>query len=824
MNTEELQSQLAEAREELEAERIAAADLSSGLMAAELQVADLKRRLEESMAASGDTGQGSEATSQASELEAQRALAEQYRLEAADLRSMFDAMQFRIDSLQEKLTQAKEAAVPSDAGADEVHEQLRQARARIEALESGAQESRVEEEVSRVRAEYERQVATLRNDREVADAAAAEGVNAVKLLEEYKAAAAEAVGGPATPDDVRALSSLLHRAAEEEARFSESKEAESEAEIAKKQLATERERSEELASRVAELEKERARGSQSTSEAEESAQEARAALESLEKELISEREVSGELAARVDELEGEQAQSQDAIGRAQESTSNAEARLQEANEEVAALQLKTEELSSNLRDLDAEVVTLRAKSTQLDSQSVEVGRLQESETALREQLADLEAQRSALAEEVERERALRVENEAGSERKSADANEELAALKGELASLQNTFDEAVATHAEEVRRHKEEASLQASLARSRENDMEKLAGECSILQDSFDEAIRELEGIRAERQSLSERLSEVASSDESSGGTNPATTNGSKRKVNGGLRLADMDSEPSIETDNAELVPAGDASGEVSHGTETVEDEALGIVLVHIDDGEERCGPIESAVGGVGEINYLRDLSGATSGAPVQMVVNLASESFDLATLSALEPPEAVAYCVKDGRGVFFGRVTFFPPPCDLEACSARLLSERNGLQRLLAVGEDVDFMSGLRERLGKVRCSTAIAFDGRQAVDLIPMVKPQLVLVDLNLPRGDGLRVASQVVANPDLKNVKVAMFWSRPVDAAAFRQQAVFAIRDFVMDTPDLAKKVEEQIGDSSSGSRLGPLPRGPSAPEPAATTPGN
>jgi CheY-like chemotaxis protein len=101
--------------------------------------------------------------------------------------------------------------------------------------------------------------------------------------------------------------------------------------------------------------------------------------------------------------------------------------------------------------------------------------------------------------------------------------------------------------------------------------------------------------------------------------------------------------------------------------------------------------------------------------------------------------------------------------------------------------------MSGLREELGTMRCSTAIAFDGRQALDLIPMVKPQVVLVDLNLPRGDGLRVASQICSNPETANdISVAMFWTKPIDPTVFRQQAIYSMRDFSWKADDLTRRV--------------------------------
>jgi len=68
-----------------------------------------------------------------------------------------------------------------------------------------------------------------------------------------------------------------------------------------------------------------------------------------------------------------------------------------------------------------------------------------------------------------------------------------------------------------------------------------------------------------------------------------------------------------------------------------------------------------------------------------------------------------------------------------------------NKKTRLLAVGAEADAFISLRQALGRQGMSLSIAWDDKQAADLVPMVRPEIVVVDLALPpRGGHGAVAS--------------------------------------------------------------------------------
>ena len=96
------------------------------------------------------------------------------------------------------------------------------------------------------------------------------------------------------------------------------------------------------------------------------------------------------------------------------------------------------------------------------------------------------------------------------------------------------------------------------------------------------------------------------------------------------------------------------------------------------------------------------------------LALNMLTRTLDpIATLAecaklGIDDPVAFTYFAYGGRGFVAGMVDFFPHPFEPDGCASRLLGRSGGLQRLLAVSEDVDAMTGIREVLGRVRCSAA--------------------------------------------------------------------------------------------------------------------
>lgn len=181
------------------------------------------------------------------------------------------------------------------------------------------------------------------------------------------------------------------------------------------------------------------------------------------------------------------------------------------------------------------------------------------------------------------------------------------------------------------------------------------------------------------------------------------------------------------------------------------------------------------------------------------------------AALWGFDAPRAVTYCAEDGRGFVLGMVDFFPHPFDTDACATRLVArEPHGLQRLLAVSEDVETMSDLRKTLGGLNCSVSSAIDARQALHLAPIVKPDVVLVDLSLPKDGALKLLYQLRTDPALAAIGIGAWWGRPpISSAELREGALRVIRDAAFDGASLATVLLDTVGRVHRAAEPAPAP---------------
>jgi CheY-like chemotaxis protein len=191
------------------------------------------------------------------------------------------------------------------------------------------------------------------------------------------------------------------------------------------------------------------------------------------------------------------------------------------------------------------------------------------------------------------------------------------------------------------------------------------------------------------------------------------------------------------------------------------------------------------------------------------LAVNLLNRTQDALAvlLSAVttdsDAEEIFAYCADGSCGFSFGVVDFFAHPIDPDACITRLLERRGTVQRLLAVSENVEMTGALREVLSRMRCSTSVAFDVRQAIDLLPMIKPEVVLVDFALPRGEGLRLVGRLRSDPKTRDVPLAVLLPNGANAAEFRQHALRAARESPLSPDQLGETLGEWLGAPRAGS---------------------
>ena len=79
--------------------------------------------------------------------------------------------------------------------------------------------------------------------------------------------------------------------------------------------------------------------------------------------------------------------------------------------------------------------------------------------------------------------------------------------------------------------------------------------------------------------------------------------------------------------------------------------------------------------------------------------------------------------------------------------------------KKILVVDDEPYIVRSLTYVLGKGGYECSIATDGEEALNQIKKNKPDLIFLDIMLPKVDGYEVCKQIKNNPDLKDIYVIM-----------------------------------------------------------------
>ena len=92
-------------------------------------------------------------------------------------------------------------------------------------------------------------------------------------------------------------------------------------------------------------------------------------------------------------------------------------------------------------------------------------------------------------------------------------------------------------------------------------------------------------------------------------------------------------------------------------------------------------------------------------------------------------------------------------------------------------------------------------AKDGKSALDLLKIIKPGVILLDISLPDMDGFEVLKQIKSNPHIANIPVIIMsnfsrpedieWGKKLGAQKFVEKASLVPADIV----DLIRSVQTQ-----------------------------
>jgi two-component system cell cycle response regulator len=120
---------------------------------------------------------------------------------------------------------------------------------------------------------------------------------------------------------------------------------------------------------------------------------------------------------------------------------------------------------------------------------------------------------------------------------------------------------------------------------------------------------------------------------------------------------------------------------------------------------------------------------------------------------------------------------------------------------KILIVDDDADLRQGLNRRLRASNYDTAFAVDAVQAVSVARREKPDLVLLDIGLPGGDGFVVIERMRTNAELGFVPVIIITGRDLTARERSlQSGAVAFFQKPVDNDELLAAIRQALGETS------------------------
>jgi hypothetical protein len=479
----------------------------------------------------------------------------------------------------------------------------------------------------------------------------------------------------------------------------------------------------------------------------------REAAEETRRELESERAARGEAAAELQRAIEDRL----AATRAAEATAAAlRQELEAASGRIAALDQSTVEANAANERLRMELEAAHADRER---------RLGEERTAREQALGDAAGRLAAVERETE-ERLATLEKESQEQRAALEreAAERLAAIEGE--SAQRLTAETEARRALEARI----ASLEAESQRERAEwaaTLEQAEGkivQLELLKKDAEEAYEtELAQLR---QTLAERDEEVAEAAHAFVLEELVESVGDEIEIDRSSASGNLSAEPLPEPPPAPLPPA---RPRVVLFDDTTAGSAAAIALDEPERGASAVPP------GPAGLEAMKSAPGAVLG------VNLAS-ALVWPTLRQLrsnglpQPSQILAYAIPNAApsGFWLGPVGFALLPLAELDVAAMVRAAAPGAKRVIAMSGDTDLMGEVRARLSAAKMSTAVVFDGRQALDLVPTVRPEAAIVHLAPSCGD---VFSAVVGFRNLEAARNIPIFFLLDSAPQQREEAFFA-----------------------------------------------
>jgi CheY-like chemotaxis protein len=469
-------------------------------------------------------------------------------------------------------------------------------------------------------------------------------------------------------------------------------------------------------------------------------------------------------AERVGAIDGELATAREALAVAEAGRARAEERVATLDAELQTVRQALEEAHAELAKAREEIAAIR------ESERTAVVEAERRQTAL----ADAERLQTELRSRMETAERLVTEISAERERITEEARtHQNAAARAEakveaLAAERDRLREALARSEAEVARLRtaldtaqtEDARVEGILARERAEQAE--LGERLAEAEA---AVARLEAITVEQRSeLAHREAEIVRLS-----AEHAQLLAERERLLAERTLAEASmaiDSPALAVDTSDLEAAALVSPDVP-ATVVRSDAGLTVINVEAAAPEQPFVPTGAPVvvvldgdqgwRGIGleghDVAVVKP--GATSVTPIQelaptrILANLTAPG-SLTALLALRAGgfrERLWGCiasVSTDTAIALGAIEPVVGPIDPDAIIAALGSYASREGRIVTAGADVDALMSLRQALSRRRTSVSMAWDAKQAREMLGVVRPHAVVVDLGMPKRDGCAIVA--------------------------------------------------------------------------------
>jgi DNA-binding response OmpR family regulator len=128
------------------------------------------------------------------------------------------------------------------------------------------------------------------------------------------------------------------------------------------------------------------------------------------------------------------------------------------------------------------------------------------------------------------------------------------------------------------------------------------------------------------------------------------------------------------------------------------------------------------------------------------------------------------------------------------------------GNKKILIVDDDPDVLQGMHVRLKANHYDTFFAGDALSGITEARKHEPDLIILDLGLPAGDGFVVIERLKANPYLAVIPVIVVSAR--DVLANKERALKAgVKAFLqkpVDNAELLKVIRQALGEPAQATK--------------------